>query len=316
MGILTVGIVTIPFVFEGRPKIVKALQGVKEMAKNVDALLVINNERLRELYSEAKLSVPSAYRKADEILTVAAKSIAEIITIELVQNVDFADVDTTMRNSGVALMSVGFGEGPGRLERAIEEALHNTLLNDNDNIFNAKRVAFVIYFSKDCELGIDEMADVHNFMARFKTQYEVKWGFGYDNTLGNKIKITILATGFGLDDVLSEGHQEYATEDERIKAAEEEMKRKKQEEDENRLIEQYYPDYSIIRPKVEYVVLSADELDDESLIRMMEDLPTYKRTAKEVAQMRKGKLDVSVSSENSQTKNKTNHGKRFISFEG
>ena len=112
MGILTVGIVTIPFVFEGRPKIVKALRGVRNMAQNVDSLLVINNERLRNF---ADMPVPQANRKADETLTIAAKSIAEIVTTDLEQNVDFADVDTTMRNSGVALISIGFGEGEGRL---------------------------------------------------------------------------------------------------------------------------------------------------------------------------------------------------------
>lgn len=143
MGILTVGIVTIPFVFEGRPKIVKALRGVRNMAQNVDSLLVINNERLRNF---ADMPVPQANRKADETLTIAAKSIAEIVTTDLEQNVDFADVDTTMRNSGVALISIGFGEGEGRLRQAITEALESTLVNDVNNIFNAKRVAFVIYY--------------------------------------------------------------------------------------------------------------------------------------------------------------------------
>ena len=144
MGILTVGIVTIPFLFEGRPKIVKAVKGVRRMADNVDSLLVINNERLRTLYSEARTTVPDAYRKADETLTIAARSIAEIITTNLEQNVDFADVDFTMRNSGVGLISVGYGEGEGRLQRAIEDAVNSTLVNDVENIYNAQRVAFVI----------------------------------------------------------------------------------------------------------------------------------------------------------------------------
>ena len=163
MGILTVGIVTIPFVFEGRPKIVKALRGVRNMAQNVDSLLVINNERLRNF---ADMPVPQANRKADETLTIAAKSIAEIVTTDLEQNVDFADVDTTMRNSGVALISIGFGEGEGRLRQAITEALESTLVNDVNNIFNAKRVAFVIYYSHEDELRISEMDDIHDFMSR------------------------------------------------------------------------------------------------------------------------------------------------------
>ena len=167
MGILTVGIVTIPFVFEGRPKIVKALRGVRNMAQNVDSLLVINNERLRNF---ADMPVPQANRKADETLTIAAKSIAEIVTTDLEQNVDFADVDTTMRNSGVALISIGFGEGEGRLRQAITEALESTLVNDVNNIFNAKRVAFVIYYSHEDELRISEMDDIHDFISQFKTE--------------------------------------------------------------------------------------------------------------------------------------------------
>ena len=207
MGILTVGIVTIPFLFEGRPKIVKAVKGVRRMADNVDSLLVINNERLRTLYSEARTTVPDAYRKADETLTIAARSIAEIITTNLEQNVDFADVDFTMRNSGVGLISVGYGEGEGRLQRAIEDAVNSTLVNDVENIYNAQRVAFVIYYSHENALRIDEMDDIHNFMARFKTEYEVKWGHGYDDSLGDRIKITILVTGFGLGDVLTDDQQ-------------------------------------------------------------------------------------------------------------
>ncbi len=286
MGILTVGIVTIPFVFEGRPKIVKALKGVEQMAKNVDALLVINNERLRDMYSEAKLSVPQSYKKADEILTIAAKSIAEIITMELIQNVDFADVNTTMREGGIALMSNGYGEGDSRLQVAIEEALNSPLLSNND-IFNARRVLFCIYFSHDAELGMDEMSDIHNFMSRFKTRYEVKWGFGYDDSLGAKIKITILATGFGLKDVLSEQQQQYNSEEDRRKAAEADRLRKQQAEAEDKLVERYYKEYLDTRPNVEIVVLNNDELDDDNLIAMMEDIPPYKRTLDDIMKVRR-----------------------------
>ena len=276
MGILTVGIVTIPFLFEGRPKIVKALKGVREMAKNVDALLVINNERLRKLSAEERLSVPKAYKKADETLTIAAKSIAEIITIELVQNVDFADVDTTMRNSGVALMSIGYGEGEKRLQHAIDRALHNSLLNDNDNIFNAKRLLFVIYFSEEAELGMDEMQDIHDFMAHFKTEYEVKWGFGYDNTLGQQIKITILATGFGVDDILAEERGMEAEMDKR-QAEEEERIRKQKEEEENAWINQAYGEEIDIRPRAEVTILTMEQLDDDNAIALLEETPTYMR---------------------------------------
>ena len=276
MGILTVGIVTIPFVFEGRPKIVKALRGVRNMAQNVDSLLVINNERLRNF---ADMPVPQANRKADETLTIAAKSIAEIVTTDLEQNVDFADVDTTMRNSGVALISIGFGEGEGRLRQAITEALESTLVNDVNNIFNAKRVAFVIYYSHEDELRISEMDDIHDFMSQFKTEYEVKWGHGYDDSLGHKIKITILVTGFGLEDILTKTEQQELVTEEQL--------REMAEKEEDALMGRYYGEYIDSRPNAEIVVFAVDELDDDALISFMEDKPAYKRTAKDVQQIRR-----------------------------
>ena len=135
LGILTVGIVTIPFRFEGDRKIDQALDGVEEMSKHVDALLVINNERLREIYPE--LSVLDAFGKADDTLSVAAKSIAEIITVHGLINLDFNDVKTVLKDGGVAIMSTGYGEGEGRVKKAIDDALTSPLLNDND-IFNSK----------------------------------------------------------------------------------------------------------------------------------------------------------------------------------
>ena len=267
MGILTVGIVTIPFVFEGRPKIVKALRGVRNIAD---------------------MPVPQANRKADETLTIAAKSIAEIVTTDLEQNVDFADVDTTMRNSGVALISIGFGEGEGRLRQAITEALESTLVNDVNNIFNAKRVAFVIYYSHEDELRISEMDDIHDFMSQFKTEYEVKWGHGYDDSLGHKIKITILVTGFGLEDILTKTEQqELVTEEQLREMAEKEEAERKRRAEEDALMGRYYGEYIDSRPNAEIVVFAVDELDDDALISFMEDKPAYKRTAKDVQQIRR-----------------------------
>ena len=141
MNILTVGIVTIPFVFEGNKKIDQALDGVEEMSKHVDALLVINNERLRDVYSD--ISVMNAFGKADDTLSIAAKSIAEIITLRGTINLDFNDVKTVLKDGGVAIMSTGFGEGEGRVTQAITDALHSPLLNNND-IFKSKKVLFVI----------------------------------------------------------------------------------------------------------------------------------------------------------------------------
>ena len=174
LGILTVGIVTIPFRFEGDRKIDQALDGVEEMSKHVDALLVINNERLREIYPE--LSVLDAFGKADDTLSVAAKSIAEIITVHGLINLDFNDVKTVLKDGGVAIMSTGYGEGEGRVKKAIDDALTSPLLNDND-IFNSKKILLSITFaaSKDGQqsLMMEEMNDVNDFMVRQRLRDQV-----------------------------------------------------------------------------------------------------------------------------------------------
>lgn len=198
MGILTVGIVTIPFLFEGNKKIDQALDGVEEMSKHVDALLVINNERLRDVYSD--LSVMNAFGKADDTLSVAAKSIAEIITIRGKINLDFNDVKTVLKDGGVAIMSTGYGYGEGRVTQAITDALHSPLLNNND-IFNSKKVLFNISYSSNSDLMMEEMNEVHEFMSRFGKDVETKWGLYIDDNLEDKVKFTILATGFGIKDV-------------------------------------------------------------------------------------------------------------------
>ncbi|MCI6132739.1 MAG: cell division protein FtsZ, partial [Prevotella sp.] len=203
LDILTVGIVTIPFRFEGKKKINQALDGVDEMAKHVDALLVINNERLRKIYPE--LTVLDAFGKADDTLSVAAKSIAEIITNHGLINLDFNDVKTVLKDGGVAIMSTGYGEGDGRVKLAIQDALNSPLLNDND-IFNSKKILLSINFSKGSDkenqatggLMMEEMNEVNDFMEQFGSDFEIKWGIGLDPDLGNKVKVTILATGFGI----------------------------------------------------------------------------------------------------------------------
>jgi cell division protein FtsZ len=202
MGILTVGIVTIPFRFEGDRKIDQALDGVEEMQKHVDALLVINNERLREIYPE--LTVLDAFGKADDTLSVAAKSIAEIITVHGLINLDFNDVKTVLKDGGVAIMSTGYGEGEGRVRKAIDDALNSPLLNEND-VFNSKKILLSISFSggKDGKesLMMEEMNDVNDFMGKFGNDFEIKWGLATDPELGKRVKVTILATGFGIDSV-------------------------------------------------------------------------------------------------------------------
>ena len=233
MGILTVGIVTIPFRFEGLKKIDQALDGVEEISKHVDALLVINNERLREIYPE--LTVLNAFAKADDTLSVAAKSIAEIITVHGIVNLDFQDVTTVLKDGGVAIMSTGFGEGEGRVRQAIESALHSPLLNNND-IFNSKKVLLSISFcdqEESDQLTMEEMNEVHEFMSKFGDDVETKFGLATDATLEKKVKITVLATGFGLKNVpgMDNVMAKHGIEDEEARAQKEEIAVKKAERD-------------------------------------------------------------------------------------
>lgn len=287
MGILTVGIVTIPFEFEGRRKIIQALNGVEEISKNVDALLVINNERLREIYAD--LTVTNAFGKADDTLTVAAKSIAEIITLPGIINLDFADVNTTMKDGGVALMSNGFGRGENRVRMAIEDALNSPLLNNND-IFDAKKILFNVYFSEESELLMEEMNDVHEFMARFGKDIEVIWGTAVDNSLGDQVKMTILATGFGMSDI-----PEIA--DKRLRESQAMSQQDKirleqlikVEEEENELIEKFYGKSGKKRgrsSRVKPIILTLEEMDDDALISILEEHPTYNRDPKLVTRLR------------------------------
>ena len=186
MDILTIGIVTIPFRWEGDKKIDQALDGVEEISKHVDALLVTNNEKLSEIYSE--LSVDDAFDKADDTLSVAAKSIAEIITLHGKVNLDFNDVKTVLKDGGVAIMSTGYGEGDNRVSEAIKNAQHSPLLNNND-IFNSKKVLLNISYSSQYKLMMSEMDEVKEFMNRFSRDFETKFGMAIDDKLEQKVKI-------------------------------------------------------------------------------------------------------------------------------
>ncbi|MBP3286586.1 MAG: cell division protein FtsZ [Prevotella sp.] len=278
LGILTVGIVTIPFRFEGDRKIDQALDGVEEMSKHVDALLVINNERLREIYPE--LSVLDAFGKADDTLSVAAKSIAEIITVHGLINLDFNDVKTVLKDGGVAIMSTGYGEGEGRVRKAIDDALNSPLLNDND-VFNSKKILLSISFagSKDGKdsLMMEEMNDVNEFMAKFG-DFEIKWGLATDPELGKKVKVTILATGFGIENVDGmSGHLKRHTQEEATRLAEQQEREAERQERRNR----YYGNEGTTkrykrRPHI--YMFRADDLDNDDVISAVEQTPTYKRT--------------------------------------
>lgn len=276
MNILTVGIVTIPFLFEGYKKIDQALDGVEEMSKHVDALLVINNERLRDVYSD--ISVMNAFGKADDTLSVAAKSIAEIITLRGTINLDFNDVRTVLKDGGVAIMSTGYGEGEGRVTQAINDALHSPLLNNND-IFNSKKVLFVITYSPNSELMMNEMDEIHEFMSHFGREVETKWGLYTDENLEKKVKFTILATGFGIKDV--PGMDNVLNK----RSLEEQKKQEKLEEEEQQKEERrtryYDPSMLKISNKKRshnIYIFTPEDLDNDDIISMVETIPTFQRT--------------------------------------
>ena len=278
LGILTVGIVTIPFRFEGAKKIDQALDGVEEMAKHVDALLVINNERLREIYPE--LSLLNGFRKADDTLSVAAKSIAEIITVHGIMNLDFNDVKTVLKDGGVAIMSTGYGEGEGRVKQAIEDALNSPLLNDND-VYKSKKILLSINFNTDDKdnpgLTMEEMGDVTEFMNHFSADFELKWGLAIDPELDKKVKVTILATGFGIEDVDGMGsHIKKQTQEDAARLAEEEEKAAERRDRRDRFYKDNNNSQYKHRPHI--YRFTADELDNEDVILAVENTPTYKRT--------------------------------------
>lgn len=195
MGKLTIGIVTIPFYFERRPKIIKALKGLDEMRANVDALLIINNEQISKVYSDSHISVNDALKLADNVMGNAVRSISELITLTGKIQVDFADVKTTMTNGGGAIMAIGRASGEHRVRNAVLDALNSPLLYGAD-ISKATRVLINIYTSSDHELFVDELAEIDAFMDELDSNIEVIWGMAKDDSLDEDAKITILATGF------------------------------------------------------------------------------------------------------------------------
>ena len=224
MGILTVGIITIPFYFEKRKKIVKALQGVEEMRKNVDALLIVNNERLCDVYADSEITVKDAFKLADKVLSDATKSISELITVEGTINLDFRDIETTIKSGGGAIMAMGRASGEGRVQSAIKNALDSPLLYGSD-ISNAQRILFNIYTSSKHPIFVREMREIDAFFDDLNPDIKVIWGLSDDDSLDEDAKVTILATG--LNNELSEDVQESSS-------------TSKDEEDYQRIIDKLY----------------------------------------------------------------------------
>ena len=290
MGILTVGIVTIPFRWEGNKKIDQALDGVEEMSKNVDALLVINNERLREIYQD--FTVIKAFAKADDTLCNAARSIAEIITMHGIINLDFNDVSTVLKDGGVAIMSTGYGSGENRVTKGINDALNSPLLNDRD-IYRANKILLRISVPDEASEGnsalmMDEMNEVHEFMAKVKRDdVETKWGLSVDPSLTDQVKITILATGFGVEDIDSEDMSNRLLARDKEQQQRDAERAEQEAERAHRRETIYGPDknHSVIRRPVYSYIFREEDLDNEDVISMVETSPTYKRSKETLRQL-------------------------------
>lgn len=296
-GLLTIGIVTIPFLFEGRKKIVKAYQGAKDMSQYVDALLLVNNEMLTEIYPD--LDWMNAFAKADDTLSNAARSISELITCDGKVNLDFNDVKTTLEDGGTAIISSGYGEGEHRVTKAIQDALHTPLLRNRD-IYTAKRLLFNLYFSRKAEnpCTMHEADELTAFISNMD-DVDVIHGIGFDDSLGDKVKITILAAGFDatiMDDITFSPSDAAATgatsgqgfdrqsQPTRVRpgadtapaAAASDSDRAKE------LMRSLYGDKKIQEQEraieaARYIILRPDQFDNDDAIEALEHTPTFAR---------------------------------------
>ena len=277
-GILTIGIVTIPFLFEGTKKILKALDGADEMQEYVDALLIINNERLTEIYPD--LDFVNAFGKADDTLSIAARSISDLITTKGHINLDFNDVNTTLREGGVAIISSGYGEGEHRVTKAIEDALESPLLRNRD-VYGSKRILMNFYFNPNSEnpFRMAEVNEMRQFMTNFSPEVDVIWGATFDETLDNRIKITILAAGFG---VTLEGEMPKAEpvapakqpEKERLERISVEYGKDKIHQQTNEMAE------------ARFFVLRPNDIDNDEIIDLLEKTPVVNRDQKIKARLK------------------------------
>jgi cell division protein FtsZ len=273
------------------------LDAIEEMNRNVDALIVIYNELLRKFYPGVPLV--KAFDKPNEVLAMAVKSIAEIITVKGIINRDFNDVTSIMQESGVSLVSYGFGSGENRLDDAIQNALDSPLLNNND-INSAQRILFYISLKEDSDFTVEELtSSMNDFMGRFDNHIKLIWGFGIDNSLNDEqdLKFTVIATGFGIEAIIPEFKDRI---DDNIE------KRKRDDE----RVEKAYGTFINTHVRIprfspsSIVVLTAEELDYDALINYMENNPTYNRSAKDISKYRiPQKSDVQRTSDVAQDEN-------------
>lgn len=279
---LTIGIVTVPFMFEGNKKIVKAIEGANEMRQHVDALLLINNENIIELYPDYNLF--NAFEKADDTLANAARSISDIISERCYINVDFEDVKTTLKDSGTAIISTAYGEGEKRISDAINNALHSPLLKTHD-IYTSKRLLFKFTCNKNADNPIrgEEITEIYNFTSKLPSSIDVKWGIGDDPTLGDRVKITVLASGFAV--TLRDGEKEKDSKGPIVFEPDSHDNEKEKEKDSEKIIEEVYGTEKVMKQRrttarMKYAVLTPDQFDDHEVIAMFERVPTFNRDPK------------------------------------
>ena len=275
-GVLTIGIVTIPFLFEGTKKILKAIAGADEMGKYVDALLVINNQRLTEIYKD--LDFTNAFGKADDTLTIAARSISDLITVEGKINLDFNDVNTTLRNGGAAIISSGYGTGERRVTKAIGDALESPLLKNRD-VYGSQKILMNFYYNPNSEspLRMEEMNEIQEFMANFDEAVDVIWGMAFDTSLEDQIKVTVLASGFNvsLEGETDNTQTQYAPTKRVAATVEPAASAAKRLEEEYGV--QAINDFALNQNRARYFVLTPDQMDDDDVIDLLEKTPTYGR---------------------------------------
>ena len=272
-GILTIGIVTIPFLFEGTKKILKALNGADEMQEYVDALLIINNERLTEIYPD--LDFVNAFGKADDTLSIAARSISELITTDGKINLDFNDVNTTLRDGGVAIISSGYGEGEHRVTKAIEDALESPLLRNRD-VYGSKRILMNFYFNPNSEnpFRMAEVDEMRQFMTNFGAEVDVIWGVAFDESLDERIKITILAAGFDVT-LGDEAPAEKAAPVKTATTEKTEIQRIKEEYGTDKITQQTNE-----MAEARFFVFKPNDIDNDDIIDLLEKIPVVNRDQK------------------------------------
>lgn len=267
MGILTVGIVTIPFLFEGERKIYQAIRGVEELQKNVDAILVVQNELLYKVYPD--LTVSEAFKRADETLTTSARSISELITLPAVMNVDFADVRTTLKDGGVSIITRGFSSKSEGIRVAIDRALNSPLVNTT-NFDKATRVLFLLTYKSGFEPKAEVVNDLRRTTDSIKADFNFIWGYSEreDEYMEDELGITILASGFGQEELHLDDYT-MAEREEKIRI--------------------WYPESmksSSTYSKYGSVIFTEEELDDDTFIALVSDKPTLTRREEDLTRYR------------------------------